>query len=290
MPERACRAAAPGLGARAARRAKRPTRSRSSSASTGTSAGRTEPLDVQIYATDLDRDGDRPRAQGGLPARHRGRRLAGAARSLLREEDAGYRVKKDIRDMVVFATAEPHLRSAVHEARHPCLPQRAHLSRAGAAAEAPAAVPLRARAGRRAGPRHGGGGARLRGRIHADPQRAARSSGVARVDPRPRPGRIEFPLGRPSSAAAPARTPAPWRSHAACFPEVVQRSVVEHVAPPVVVVDKDGDLLFASQRTGRYFEPAGREGDRQRLRDGARGPRASAPRGGSKALARRRPR
>jgi two-component system CheB/CheR fusion protein len=39
------------------------------------------------------------------------------------------------------------------------------------------------------------------------------------------------------------------------LPEVARRAIVERIAPPVIVVDGKGNLLFASQKTNRYFEP-----------------------------------
>ena len=44
--------------------------------------------------------------------------------------------------MVIFATAERHHGPALHQARHPELPQPAHLPDAGTAEEAPAALSL----------------------------------------------------------------------------------------------------------------------------------------------------
>ena len=58
------------------------------------------------------------------------------------KEEHGYRVSKEIREMVIFAAAEHRHGPALHQARHPELPQPADLPDAGAAEEARAALPL----------------------------------------------------------------------------------------------------------------------------------------------------
>ncbi len=76
---------------------------------------------------------------GGIEADVSPKRLE---RYFLRD-DGTYRVRKEIREMVVFAAAERDQGSAVHQARHPLLPQSADIPQRESAEEASAAVPLR---------------------------------------------------------------------------------------------------------------------------------------------------
>ncbi|MBI5585847.1 MAG: chemotaxis protein CheB, partial [Deltaproteobacteria bacterium] len=39
------------------------------------------------------------------------------------------------------------------------------------------------------------------------------------------------------------------------LPELVQQFIVSHIAPPIVVTNEKGDLLFSTQRTGSFLEP-----------------------------------
>ena len=70
------------------------------------------------------------------------------------QEDGGYRIKKEIREMVVFAPQNVLERSAVHQAGPHCLPQPPHLCETRRAGTAALAVPLRAEGGRHSVPRH----------------------------------------------------------------------------------------------------------------------------------------
>ena len=58
---------------------------------------------IQIFATDIDEQADRARARGRLHAQRRGRRVAGAAAAVLHQEGERYRVRKELREMVLFA-------------------------------------------------------------------------------------------------------------------------------------------------------------------------------------------
>jgi chemotaxis methyl-accepting protein methylase len=63
-----------------------------------------ERFPMQIFATDLDRDAIDKARQGSFPSQHCRRRLAGAAESrFFAKEERGYRVRKEIREMVIFA-------------------------------------------------------------------------------------------------------------------------------------------------------------------------------------------
>ena len=70
----------------------------------GAAAGQPRTVSLQIFATDLDRDAIDKARQGFYPGQHRGGRVRGApATGSSSKEQSGYRVRKEIREMVVFA-------------------------------------------------------------------------------------------------------------------------------------------------------------------------------------------
>ena len=64
-----------------------------------------------------------------------------------------------------------------------------------------------------------------------------------------------FPVreGTHQSAQLPER---PALFPAPVFEEIIQRIIVESVTPPVLIINQKGDLLYSSRRTGKYLEPA----------------------------------
>jgi two-component system CheB/CheR fusion protein len=42
---------------------------------------------------------------------------------------------------------------------------------------------------------------------------------------------------------------------APAFEEVVQRIIIETITPPVLIINRKGDLLYSTRRTGKYLEP-----------------------------------
>lgn len=77
-------------------------------------------------------------------------------------------------------------------------------------------------------------------------------------------GRLPFTIAAPSDELAMrprgARVASMMRASSALrLPDFIQRLVIEQLAPPVVVVDKKGDVLHASQRMTDYLElPVGK--------------------------------
>ncbi len=61
------------------------------------------PPAVQVFATDLDERRDPRRARRRLPGGDRRRRVRGAAAPLLHQEHRGYRVRRELREAVLFA-------------------------------------------------------------------------------------------------------------------------------------------------------------------------------------------
>ncbi len=66
----------------------------------------------------------------------------------------------------------------------------------------------------------------------------------------------EFPvLGLGREKTAERRSEKPLTKTSLPLPELIQQFIVSHIAPPIIVINEKGDLLFSTQRTGRFLEP-----------------------------------
>jgi len=206
---------------------------------------------VQIYATDIDAN-----AIAIARAGHYGEEIAEhvsperLARYFSRE-DHGYRIRKEIRETVVFAQHDlvsdpPFTRLDVVCCRNvliylqPVLQQRL-LSRFHYALAPGGLLVL--------GPSETvSSAAGLFTALDAKAKVFRREDGAR--DPR---ARLDLPVAvrAGATAAAPSRAPIELT-----VVEAARRVIVESVAPPTVVINDRGDVLYASRRTGRYLEPA----------------------------------
>ena len=112
---------------------------------------------IQIFATDIDKDAiDKARRgtfSAGISAEVSPQRLD----RFFVHEDEGYRVKKEIRDLVVFAPQNLLVDPPFTEGRHPLLPQPADLRQCRDPEETPAADALCLESRRAVDPGHRGG-------------------------------------------------------------------------------------------------------------------------------------
>ena len=108
---------------------------------------------VQMFATDIDEDSIRQARTGFFPPNIALDVPAPRLAKFFIKEETGYRVRKDIREMIVFAPAERDEGRALHQARSRLLPERPYLHGAGAPEQASHPLPLQPQAGRRALPR-----------------------------------------------------------------------------------------------------------------------------------------
>ena len=128
------------------------------------------------------------------------------------KEEHGYRVRKEIREMVIFAPQNLITRPALHQAGPLELPQSADLSGAGGAEEADAAVPLQPVPRRPLVPRQRGDH-RRRSDLFAP--LGGKSRLFRRSESGLRPAPVEFPsafAAGPSAPAAARPAPGPRRS------------------------------------------------------------------------------
>ena len=232
---------------------------------------------IQIFATDIDQRSHRQ----GPPWRPF---RAGIATDVSPErlqrffvhEDAGYRDQERDPRPGGLRAAEHAGRSAVHEDRHPLLPQPLDLRECRDAKEALAADALRPEPRRPAGPRLGGEHQRIRATCsrHLDEkwkvfQRLDVPGGPASKCPRP---------CRPGSSDA-RRSPRPRKTKEPDMDILyaAQRALLDLYGPPAVVVNAEGDIVYVSARHRKV--PGARFGKSQPQRL-CHGPRGAAGRAG----------
>jgi two-component system CheB/CheR fusion protein len=208
-------------------------------------------LEAQIYATDLDAAAIE-RARDGLYPPSIASAVGAARLARFFDADAGsYRVKRTLRDMIVFAkhnliSDPPFTRLDVLTCRNVLIYMDLELQQR--------LLPIFAYALAPGGILALGISETLTG---VDGSFVPIDGGTHKLFERREGAR----LGKHESdrlvvpkaeAAAPLEVRTPKSS---TLPESVLRAILEQVTPPVIVVDAKGELLFASQRMGRYFEP-----------------------------------
>ena len=207
---------------------------------------------LQIFATDLDRDAIDKARVGAFPENIAGDVSAERLSRFFSKEETGWRVKGEIREMVIFA---PHnlimdppftkldlltcrnlliyLEPAMQKKLFPLF----HYSL-----------------------QHGGilvlGSAETVGTFTGLFEPLSTKSRIyRRTEAAVRPETVEFPSS--FAAAAPAGGAARAAPGAApSLQTTADQFVLRHYAPPAVLVDEKGNILYISGRTGRYLEPA----------------------------------
>jgi two-component system CheB/CheR fusion protein len=207
---------------------------------------------LQIFATDLDRDAIDKARQGGYPANIAADVSPERLRRFFIQGENGYRIVKEIREMVTFATQNlimdppftkldlilcrnlliyltPELQKKILPLFHYSLNPGGILF-LGNAETTGACTELFA-------PLH------LKSRIFQ------RRESVLPVEP------LAFP-----SAFVPTRPGVPKElltlKPAANFQSLADQLLLQHFSPPAVLVNDKGDILYISGRTGKYLEPA----------------------------------
>lgn len=207
---------------------------------------------LQIFATDLDRDAiDRAR-RGLYPPSIVADVSPERLKRFFVKEVAGYRVKKEIREMVIFAPQNlamdpPFTKLDVLSCRNLLIYLQADLQKKLIPLFHYSLLP---------------GGLLVLGSAETtglSPKLLQPLGGRTRIyrrsDADPSSEGVEFPSAFPSitrnmAAAAPAPNIEGGRQSA------VDQLILRHFAPPAVLTNDQGDILYVSGRTGKYLEPA----------------------------------
>jgi two-component system CheB/CheR fusion protein len=194
-------------------------------------------VDVMVFATDIDESAIAIARAGLYPHRIAEFVTPERLRQFFSEEESGFRVRKQLRDSVVFAqqdliTDPPFTRLDVVSCRNVLIYMQAPLQREVLDRFHYALEP---------------GGTLVLGTSETAPPQL-----FGRVDARAN-------VFRKLGATRTRLVPSPVHGTPGSKPSVVEaaaRMIVDTVAPLTVVINEHGDILYCSRRTGRYLEPA----------------------------------
>jgi two-component system CheB/CheR fusion protein len=207
---------------------------------------------LQIFATDLDRDAIDKARQGFFPENIAADVSPERLKRFFAKEDRGYRVRKEIREMVIFAPQnlimDPpftkldflscrnlliYLSPEVQKKLMPLF----HYSLT------PGGILLLGSA------ETVGSGSDLFAPVNGKSRIFRRTESAVRSNP------VEFPpsfsAGPPTGPEARATSKPP-----ASLQSLADQMVLQRYAPPAVLVNDKGDICYVSGRTGKYLEPA----------------------------------
>jgi chemotaxis methyl-accepting protein methylase len=209
-------------------------------------------FEIQVFATDLDRDAIGKARQGLFPHNIAADVSPGRLRRFFAREEQGYRARKEIRELVVFAqqnliTDPPFTRLDLVSCRNLLI----YL-----ASETQAKLmPLFHYSLNPGGILFLGGAETVGGFTDLFAPFNGRFRLFQRKEPGVRREVIEFPS---SFSAVPPRGPEarPATNPPLSLQSLADQLVLQRHAPPAVLVNDRGDILYISGQTGKYLEPA----------------------------------
>ena len=207
---------------------------------------------LQIFATDLDRDAIDKARQGfyaqNIAADVSPERLA----RFFVKEAHGYRVRREIREMVIFAPQDlimdpPFTKLDLLSCRNLLIYLGPELQRK--------LIPLFHYSLNPGGVLFLGSSETIGSFTHLFAPLSGKSRLFRRLESVVRPEPVEFP----SSFSAPSSggpEPRPAAKPAASLQTLADQLVLQRYAPPAALVNDQGDICYISGRTGKYLEPA----------------------------------
>ncbi len=207
---------------------------------------------IQMYGTDLDQDAITTARQGIYPASITADVSPDRLQRFFTKEETNYRIRKEIRDMVVFAPQNligdpPFTRLDLISCRNLLIYLTAEVQKR--------ILPLFHYSLLPGGYLFLGSSESVSGYndlfTPVDPkwkifQRHESLHALMALPSFPvRQGTLEWQQQLPKKTP-----PVP------VFEDVVQRIIIETITPPVLIINRTGDLLYSTRRTGKYLEPA----------------------------------
>ena len=210
------------------------------------------PFKVQIFATDLDRDAIEKARLGLFPAHIAVDVPAVLLKRYFTKVDLGYRVCKEIRDMVTFAPQNliaepPFTKLDILSCRNLLIYLTAEIQKK--------LIPL-FHYSLTPGGLFFQGSAETVGE-HSDLFKPinAKARLFRRTESVLRQGQVDFPTAFCSGPAKGATVPQLHKSPDS-LQSLADRLVLDHYSKPTVLTNDKGDIFYVSGRTGRYLEPA----------------------------------
>ena len=207
---------------------------------------------LQIFATDLDRDAIDKARQGMFPANIAADVSPARLKRFFTKEDSGYRVQREIREMVIFAPQNiimdpPFTKLDVLSCRNLLIYLTAEVQKKLMPlfhySLTPGGLLLLGSA------ETVGSGSDLFAPLSAKARIFKRTESVQQPVP------VEFPAsfnnGHPAGPEA-----APPAKPSASLQSLADQLILRSYAPPSVLANDKGDIFYISGRTGKYLEPA----------------------------------
>jgi chemotaxis methyl-accepting protein methylase len=207
---------------------------------------------LQIFATDLDRDAIDKARQGVFPANITTDVSPARLKRFFTKDDRGYRVQREIREMVIFAPQNiimdpPFTKLDLLSCRNLLIYLTAEVQKKLMPLFHYSLTP---------------GGLLLLGSaetVGSSTDLFAPLSAKARIFKRTesaqRPVAIEFPASFNAGKPAGPETP-PLAKPSASLQSLADQLILRSYAPPTVLANDKGDIFYISGRTGKYLEPA----------------------------------
>lgn len=208
-------------------------------------------FELLIYATDLDPDAVEKARGGRYPTNIAGDVSPERLARFFVEEANGYRIRKEIREMVVFAPQNiisdpPFTKLDILSCRNLLIYFRAQLQQK--------LLPLFHYALNPDGLLILGSAETVGNLSHRFAPADNKLRIFRRLDQPLSLSEVEFPAGKARDPRQPAGTP--LLIHVENIGQLTDQLIQQNYAPAAVLVNSDGDVLYISGRTGRYLEPA----------------------------------
>jgi chemotaxis methyl-accepting protein methylase len=212
---------------------------------------------LQIFATDLDKDVIERARQGAYPPTITSNVSAERLHRFFTKETSGYRVRQEIREMVVFATQNvimdpPFTKLDILSCRNLLIYLAPELQRK--------LLPLFHYSLNPGGILFLGTAETLGGSAEFFETRGSKTRIYRRLDASPHTEPVEFPSSfrtRPS-AVEPKAAP---KGAITNLHTLANQFLLERYSPSAVLTNVQGDILYISGRTGKYLEPAAGKAD-----------------------------
>jgi two-component system CheB/CheR fusion protein len=209
-------------------------------------------LQIQIFATDLDKDAIEKARQGVFPANISADVSEARLKRYFTKEEHGYRVRKEIRELVIFAPQNlilepPFTKLDILSCRNLLIYLTTDVQKK--------LIPLFHYSLNPGGILFQGSAETIGDFTKLFTPLVGKSRIFRRTESILRPEQIAFPssfsVGPPPGAEAPP-APKPPTS----LQSLADQLVLQNYAPPAVITNDTGDIFYVSGRTGKYLEPA----------------------------------
>ncbi len=207
---------------------------------------------LQVFATDVDRDATDKARQAVFPDNIVADVSPERLNRFFIKEERGYRVGKEIRDMVIFAPQNlimdpPFTKLDILSCRNLLIYLTLELQQK--------LLPLFHYCLNPGGILFLGSAESIGGFTNLFAPLAAKSRIFRRSESALRAKPVEFPTSLTS--APPGGPEGPWAPRPpASFQSLADQLLLQRYSPPAVLVNNKGDILYISGRTGKYLEPA----------------------------------